>query len=215
LQFWRVSRIHRNILKKRLEYLVKEGTILTHKFSIPYTREFYGYMYKYPVANPYTSPLHGCTYYLLNCSNPECSDLIDYYYDNKTTEKVDPAEKDSQKKGGRNRPELCMFQENIGEIAKEAEQYDYNRLTKINAEEFNKVWRMMIEQFIYHSRLWQEFMIDAAKRGQRLYSRSEEEEISEIKERHKTSSRFFYKKRLFKTGCFNQVFYRLYCDIYY
>jgi hypothetical protein len=151
-------------------------------------------MYKYPVANPYTSPLHGCTYYLLNCSNPECSDLIDYYYDNKTTEKVDPAEK-KQKKGGRNRPKLCMFQENIGEIAKEVEQYDYDRMTKINAEEFNKVWRKMIEKFIYHSRLWQDFMIDAAKRGQRLYSRSEEEEISEIRRRDiKQVADFFIKK---------------------
>src|SRR5215216_711413 len=61
-QLWRVSRIHRNTLRKNLDLLVEEETVRVHKYSIPYTNEFYGYMYKYPI--PYMTPLYGRKYYL-------------------------------------------------------------------------------------------------------------------------------------------------------
>jgi DNA-binding HxlR family transcriptional regulator len=48
-QLWRISRIQRNVLRKNLNSLVEEETILVHNYSIPYNQEFYGYMYKYPV----------------------------------------------------------------------------------------------------------------------------------------------------------------------
>ena len=77
-QLWKVSSIHRNILRKRLDSLVERKIIFEHKYSIPYDSEFYGSAHDYPIS--YWSPLFGRIYYLLNCSRPECDKLAHIYF---------------------------------------------------------------------------------------------------------------------------------------
>lgn len=81
-ELWSISRIHRNTLKRRLEYLVSRGIVLKHKYAIPYKHQFYGFMFKYPLLC--NTPLYGHTYYLLNLSNKDVQQIISYYYDSPT-----------------------------------------------------------------------------------------------------------------------------------
>jgi len=74
---WKLSNIHRNILRRRLDSLIERQIIFKHKYSIPYDSEFYGSAHEYPI--PYWFPLCGHVYYLLNCSKPEWNELASRY----------------------------------------------------------------------------------------------------------------------------------------
>lgn len=65
-QLRNISKIHRNILKLRLDQLSNNGIIMKHRYSIPFKFEYYGYMYRYPIK--YRPPLFNHIYYLLNLS---------------------------------------------------------------------------------------------------------------------------------------------------
>jgi hypothetical protein len=176
-QIWRVSRIHRNTLGKRLQYLIKEGVVFKHEYSIPHTKEFYGYMYKYSVPNPYTPPLFGHPYYLLNCSRPACGGLVNFYYNNKAREKVEPTKKPLQTRS-RNRPKLSVSHDSMGEIQKKLEQ-NRDRAMEMSESELREYWQMSTEFEIFRSRFLQEIHIAAVKQG--IRSNSELEEISHSK----------------------------------
>lgn len=191
-QLWRVSRIHRNALGKRLQYLIKEGVVFNHEYSIPYTKEFYGYMYKYSVQNPYTPSLYGHTYYLLNCSEPACGGLINFYYNNKAREKVDSTVKPLQKTSG-NRPKLSASHDSMKEIQKKLDQ-NRDRVMEMSEWEYREYWQMSIEFEIFMSRAKQENKIAAVKHGIRLPSELDDISISTRKEVMKVID-YYLKKR--------------------
>lgn len=170
-QLWRVSRIHRNTLKKRLECLVNVGVVFTHKFSIPYTEEFYGYMYKYPVANPYTPPLYGHTYYLLNCSSEASKGLTNFYYNNKAKEKIMPTEDLVLKENSKQHRKLSIWDGRIRELQERLLPYLSKKIEIRNGSEYYEYWRKQIEWSIFAHRLLQERNLTAVKIGYRYPSR--------------------------------------------
>lgn len=77
-QLQKISRIHRNTLKLRLDQLASKGIILKHRYSIPFEWKYYGYTYRYPVK--YRPPLFNHIYYLLNLSNTkQIQELVSRY----------------------------------------------------------------------------------------------------------------------------------------
>jgi hypothetical protein len=186
-QLWKVSRIHRNTLHKRLQYLIKDGVVLVHKYAIPYTKDNYGYMYKYSVPNPYTAPLYGHKYYLLNCSDLGCSGLINFYYNNKAREAEKPLLKGLEK-----RSKFCAFENSIGELFNELEQYR-DRVTEMNELQGREYWQKSVELCICVYRLAQKIRIAAAIRGFRLRSGPEDLSILEREKIRKVID-FFIKK---------------------
>ena len=77
-QLQKISKIHRNSLKQRLDQLSMKGIIMKHRYSIPYELKYYGFMYRYPVK--YQSPLFGRFYYLLDLSKAEqIQELVSYF----------------------------------------------------------------------------------------------------------------------------------------
>lgn len=77
-QLQKISRIHRNTLKLRLDQLSSKGIIIKHRYSIPYKWKYCGYVYRYPVK--YRPPLFNHIYYLLNLSNTkQIQELVSHY----------------------------------------------------------------------------------------------------------------------------------------
>lgn len=77
-QLQKISKIHRNILKLRLDQFSSKGIIIKHRYYIPYKLEYYGYMYRHPIK--YRPPLFNHIYYLLNLSKTkQIKDLVSRY----------------------------------------------------------------------------------------------------------------------------------------
>jgi hypothetical protein len=77
-QLQKISRIHRNTLKLRLDHLSSKGIIMAHRYSIPYELKYYGYMFRHPVK--YWPPLFNRLYYLLNLSkSKQIKELLFHY----------------------------------------------------------------------------------------------------------------------------------------
>lgn len=77
-ELWSETRIHRKILRQRLDDLLEKGIIIRHKYSIPKEIEFYGQIYNQDSFDTF----FGKNYYLLNWSNPDTLKLYRYYFDN-------------------------------------------------------------------------------------------------------------------------------------
>lgn len=77
-QLQKISGIHRNTLKLRLDQLSSKGIILKHRYSIPSEWKYCGYVYRYPVK--YRPPLFNHIYYLLNLFNTkQIQELVSHY----------------------------------------------------------------------------------------------------------------------------------------
>jgi hypothetical protein len=167
-QLWRVSSIQRNVLRKNLDLLVEEGTVLEHKYSIPYTEEFYGYMYKYPVS--YMTPLCGHKYYLLDCSQRQCEAYMNFYYNNKIRERRKPFNKIFMKERQKRRQKLCIYQSETGEISAELQMKEISELQmkEMTSSEIRDDWQKCMELRICLEREWREREIIAVKIGKRF-----------------------------------------------
>ena len=179
-QLWKVSRIHRNTLKKRLDYLVSERTILKHKYSVPNRQEFYGYIYKYPIPNPYVVLLYGHTYYLLNCSDASSRAFSNFYYNNMAKKQMHLTNELSIREPEKSRRKLDIFEDKIEELEKEMERYDYRKKElsekgmTMSDKEFHEFWRKKIELLILHARSRRNLELLAVKEGYRLPYGSED-----------------------------------------
>ena len=187
-QLWRVSRIQRNVLRKNLDLLVEEGSVLAHRYSIPYTREFYGYMYKYPV--PYMTPTNGRKYYLLDCSQRQCDAYMNFYYNNMAKERKEPFEELLIKERQKRKHKLCMHED---------EAISFKTISKLEAEgmtqtELRDHLQMSEENLIYLERLIREDEIIAVKFGER-FQNDEETITNEELDRVTKVSDFFTKRR--------------------
>lgn len=67
-QLWKVTKIHRNTLRQRLDQLVNDRIILKHRYNFPNDREKY-----------YTRR----DFYLLNWANKQSKEMVDYVFGNK------------------------------------------------------------------------------------------------------------------------------------
>ena len=72
-QLSKITGIQRKILRNRLDELTAKKFVIKHDYEIPYDRIYYGSVMDHP--SQYNKLLLK-TYYLLNCSNPESSNLI-------------------------------------------------------------------------------------------------------------------------------------------
>jgi hypothetical protein len=167
-QLWEVSRIQRNMLRKNLDSLVDEGTVWVHNYSIPYTREFYGYMYKYPV--PYMPPLNGRKYYLLDCSQRQCDAYMNFYYNNKAKERREPFDELLIEEKRKSQKKLCR--KNDTRLSKE-ELGTKLRWEEMTSTELRNEWEICMDQFICLARRMREDELIAVKFGERFqYERS-------------------------------------------
>jgi DNA-binding Lrp family transcriptional regulator len=82
-ELWRETRIHRSILRNRLDDLKEKGIIIQHTYAIPDQVEFYGRVFNGSLFKP----CFGNKYYLLNCSSPEWTQLYEYYLENNNRSK--------------------------------------------------------------------------------------------------------------------------------
>jgi DNA-binding Lrp family transcriptional regulator len=176
-QLWKVSRIHRNILRYRLNDLAKRGIVIKHRYAIPYNRELYGYMYKYPI--PYMTPLYDHAYFLLYYSKPESKRLIAYYYKHCKNVKpsVFPKRSISQK--------LCKSQENFMELQKEVLD-GFKRRSTMSDQEYVGHWHKDREMLICLSRFRHQNQITAVRKcvklGKWVVSRGILESVKKVTE---------------------------------
>jgi hypothetical protein len=137
-QLRRVSSIQRNVLRKNLDLLVEEGTIFTHKYSIPYTQKFYGYMYKYPI--PYMKPLYGCKYYLLDRSQRQADGYMNFYYNNRARESIELLKELLIKERQKHQQKLCKLEdETISSQIKRKKE-----IKEMTKTEFRDYWRKLL-----------------------------------------------------------------------
>ncbi len=132
-----MSSIHRNVLRKNLDLLVEEKTVFTHKYSIPYTQEFYGYMYNYPI--PYMKPLYGCKYYLLDRSQRQADGYMNFYYNNKARESI-ALLKEHLIKERQKHQKLCK----LGDETISSQIKSKKEIKKMTRTEFGDYWRKLI-----------------------------------------------------------------------
>jgi hypothetical protein len=164
-QLWKVSNIHRNILRKRLDSLIERQVIFKHKYSIPYESKFYGSAHKYLI--PYWSPLCGHVYYLLNCSTPECNELI-FRYLSKEGFKSD---KDHAPKKGKSEiiPSFSFLDEisdrELGIIGRTVLKHQHQRMNMKIMKIMNEIENKVFEIFYWQSRYLREFDLTDIKNG--------------------------------------------------
>ncbi len=137
-QLRRVSSIQRNVLRKNLDLLVEEGTIFTHKYSIPYTQKFYGYMYKYPI--PYMKPLYGCKYYLLDRSQRQADGYMNFYYNNRARESIELLKELLIKERQKHQQKLCK----LGDETISSQIRSKKEIKEMTKTEFRDYWRKLI-----------------------------------------------------------------------
>jgi hypothetical protein len=137
-QLRRVSSIQRNVLRKNLDLLVKEGTIFAHKYSIPYTQKFYGYMYKYPI--PYMKPLYGCKYYLLDRSQRQADGYMNFYYNNKARESIELLKELLIKERQKHQQKLCKLEDETTSSRIKSKK-EIKEMTKTELRDY---WRKLI-----------------------------------------------------------------------
>ena len=160
-QLRRVSSIQRNVLRKNLDLLVEEKTIREHKYSIPYTQEFYGYMYKYPL--PYMKPLYGCKYFLLDRSQRQADGYMNFYYNNRAREPRELLKELLIKERQKHQQKLCTLEETGSFKVKSKIEMD-----EMTQTEFRDYWQKFMEYSICLERQMREKEILAVKVGVRF-----------------------------------------------
>ena len=177
-QLREISRIHRNALRIRLDSLVREKIVITHRYSIPYEYEYYGYMYRYPVS--YRRPLYNHVYYLLNMSNDimvnirieELLGLHSIKSRKKTKQTIRKTLNTWD--GPMFSPALrviALTHEGLHKSLKDSEK------GRFSPSEFGEAYRRFIKSSVYLSRCIRENNLDGVKRGTYLKSRPIQKDI--------------------------------------
>lgn len=156
-QLWRVSRIHRNTLKLRLQHLVDTKIVIKHRYSIPYEYRFYGHMYKHPV--PYRPPIYNHDYYLLNYSQPEIKNFLSVYLIRKEVNWSEDRKKGNVKP--QNQPSFQPILSLYAEHEKEPELY--RKKITISSNELKESYRRSVEMIVYFFRYLREYDLAAVK----------------------------------------------------
>jgi hypothetical protein len=188
-QLWRISRIQRNVLRKNLNSLVEEETILVHNYSIPYNQEFYGYMYKYPV--PYMPPAYGHKYYLLDLSRIVSDAYMNFYYNNKARENRVPLIQFLTEERKKRKQKLCASEDKARSLELKSEL----QIDEMGRTELRDYLQSAEEHLIYHERFKRETEILCVKFGDRFLNEGEEEEVTEKEMRNITMISEFFTKR--------------------
>jgi hypothetical protein len=145
--------------------------VRVHKYSIPYTQEFYGYMYKYAV--PYMTPLYGHKYYLLNCSQRQSDAYMNFYYNNKAKERREPFNEFFIKERQKHQKRLCVNEDEIRSFKVKSEL----QMKEMTQTESRDYWQEFMESFICFERFMREREIIAVKFGKRFSD--EEQSVTE------------------------------------
>jgi hypothetical protein len=144
-KLWKVSRIHRNTLRDRLDFLVAQGIVIKHKYSIPNNYHYHGCsMYKYPDLD--MLPFYNHIYYLLNCSKPESKQLVSHYLNKKEKDWID---KRSSNKNMDLLPQLSSLVNKFSTFAKVADK----PIAVMTRDEIKELALKSIDLWIYSDRV--------------------------------------------------------------
>jgi hypothetical protein len=188
-QLWGISRIQRNVLKKNLNTLVEEETVRIHTYLIPYSQEFYGYMYKYPAS--YMAPVYGRKYYLLDLSQRVCDAYMNFYYNNKARENRIPLKQFLTVERQKRKQKLSMSEDEVRSFETKSE-LQTNEMGKTELREYLQRFE---EHLIYRERFRRETEILYVKFGERFLNEEDEEEVTEKEMRNIIKISEFFTKR--------------------
>jgi len=158
-KLWKVSRIQRNTLRDRLDFLVAQGIVIKHKYSIPNNFHYQGCsMYRYPDLD--MLPIYNRTYYLLNCSKPKSKQLVSYYLNRKEKDWID---KRCNDKNMNLLPYISSFVNKFSIIAKLANKH----MAVMTNNEIREIALNSIDLWIYTNRVLRQYDLEAIK--ERVY----------------------------------------------
>ena len=110
-QLWKVTGIHRNILRKKLDDLVGDSLVGTYRFRIPFGTQFRGYICHDG------QQAKGFKYYMLNLIEPESqtqiATIMGLYYNKSSRQRFGPKSLVDLKTLGKEKKKLSNWEDRI------------------------------------------------------------------------------------------------------
>jgi hypothetical protein len=169
-KLWKVSRIHRNTLRSRLNYLVAQGIVIKHKYSIPNNYHYWGCSkYRYPDLD--MLPIYNRTYYLLNCSKPKSKQLVSYYLNRKEKDWID---KRCNDKNMNLLPYISSLVDKFSIIT----ILENKPMTVMTRDEIREYALNSIDLYIYSNRVLRQYDLEAIKERVYLHTKGIKDKIA-------------------------------------
>lgn len=169
------SKIRRNTLRQRLNSLVNRKIVIRHQYSMPYNHDCYGYLYHPFRITPYAK--YKKYYYLLDWSNTNSKDLLNFYYDKSDIFEKDNESKRIKEKNENDSDKIIRLRNEEKQIIEKIIESENNRqqkiaeLNKLREELTNLDDRFDDEYFLHRDELIKMIKLDNLLIKQKLHIR--------------------------------------------